>query len=91
MTRKPTTTTGIESWAIEKMFGGRGRCGITLSLYHGWHATDHFAPLQDEALEAAKTVGKRVYKNPSFYCPGQLRVLTYRAGRGGWLVPQFLF
>ena len=31
-------------------------CGITLSLYHhdGWHATDHFAPLQDDALEAVK-------------------------------------
>ena len=69
-------TTEIESRAIEKMLGGRGRCGITPSLYHVWHATDHFMPLQDEALEAAKTVPKRVYKSPSFHCPGQLQVLT---------------
>lgn len=69
--------------------GGRGRCGITPSLYHVWHATDHFAPLQDEALEAAKTTGKRVYKSPSFYCPGQLRVVL-RSRRSRWLVPQFL-
>ena len=73
------------------MLGGRGRCGITPSLYHVWHATDHFEPLQDEALEAAKTAGKRVYKSPSFHCAGQLRVLTYREDRGGWRVPQFLF
>ena len=25
-------------------------------------------------LKAAKTAGKRVYKSPSFYCPGQLRL-----------------
>ena len=73
------------------MLGGRGRCGITPSLYHVWHATNHFVSLQDEALEEAKTAGKRVYKSPSFYCPGQLPVLTYQEDRGGWLVPQFLF
>ena len=43
-----------------------------------WVACDsHFALLQDEALEAAKTAGKPVYKSPSFYYPGQLRLLTY--------------
>ena len=70
--------------------GGRGKCGITPSLYHAWHATDHFAPLQEEALEAEKMTGKRVYKSPSFYCPGQLQVVL-RSRRSRWVaLPQFL-
>ena len=48
--------------------------------------TDDFAPLQPEA---AKTAGKRVYKIPSFDCPGQL--LLDPNYRGELLVLQYFF
>ena len=64
--RKPTTT-GVES-RFEKMLGR----GVVEWHLHSWHATDDFAPLQHEALEAAKRAGKRGYRIPTFHCPGQL-------------------
>ena len=49
--RKPTTT-GVES-RFKKMLGR----GVVEWHLHAWHATDDFAPLQHEALEAAKRAG----------------------------------
>ena len=72
--------TGHNYWNWESGYwedvGGKGEMWNHTFTIPCVHATDHFVPLQDEALEAAKTVPKRVYKSPSFHCPGQLQILT---------------